>query len=135
MKLIKTLKDEYINANMQRFIAQDETVEEVESFFLTPLTQEETNLPMNVYLRCIKNFNGEPPFLRFQNNRSSRFNTNWVKIYLNGRVDNYENKAIPFLEEEMYSLLVWIELNKEAISKHYYQEYSSCDICKNLKNI
>lgn len=66
MKLIKTLKDEYINANMQRFIVQDETVEEAESFFLTPLTQEETNLPMCIYLRCIKNFNGEPPFLRFK---------------------------------------------------------------------
>ncbi len=135
MKPIKTLKDEYINANMLGFVAPDETVEEAECFFLTPLNQKETGLPMYVNLRCIENFNGEPPFLRFQNDRKIRFNTNWVKMYLDGTLDNYENKVIIFSEEEIQTLKDWITLNNEAITKHYYQECDSCEVCKMLKNL
>ena len=98
MKPIKTLQDEYVNANMLGFVAPDETVEDAERFFLTPLNQKETGLPMCVHLRCNENFNGEPPFLRFQNDRKTRYNTNWVKMYLDGTLDNYENKEIIFSE-------------------------------------
>ena len=44
MKPIKTLKDEYINSNMLELFEQDEVIEEVESFFLTPLNQQKTGL-------------------------------------------------------------------------------------------
>ncbi len=135
MKPIKTLQDEYINANMLGFVAPDETVEDAERFFLTPLNQKETGLPMCVHLRCNENFNGEPPFLRFQNDRKTRYNTNWVKMYLDGTLDNYENKEIIFSEEELQTLKDWITLNQEAISKHYYQEYDSLEVCQKLKNL
>lgn len=134
MNPIKTLQDEYINANMLGFVAPDETVEDAERFFLTPLNQKETGLPMCVHLRCNENFNGEPPFLRFQNDRKTRYNTNWVKMYLDGTLDNYENKEIIFSEKDLQTLKDWITLNKDAISKHYYQEYDSLEVCQKLKN-
>ena len=90
---------------------------------------------MCVHLRCNENFNGEPPFLRFQNDRKTRYNTNWVKMYLDGTLDNYENKEIMFSEEELQTLKDWITLNKDAISKHYYQEYDSLEVCQKLKNL
>ena len=40
MKPIKTLQDEYINANMLGFVAPDETVEDAERFFLTPINKK-----------------------------------------------------------------------------------------------
>lgn len=131
---IKTLKDEYIKADLYRCVEPYETVEEAEGFFLTPLNQKETGLPMCINLRCIDN-KGEPPFLRFQNDRNERFNYNWVKMYIDGTLDNYENKKIVFSDEEMQLLKDWIGLNKEAITKHYYQEYDSSSVCKRLKNL
>lgn len=131
---IKTLKDEYIKTGLYRYVEPDETVEEAEVFFLTPLNQKETGLPMCINLRCIEN-KGEPPFLRFQNDRSERFNYNWVKMYLDGTLDNYENKKIVFSDEEMQLLKDWIVLNKESITKHYYQEYDSPSVCKRLKKL
>ena len=86
-KEIKTLKDEYVKAGLCQCVEPFETVEDAESFLLTPLNQEETGLPMCVHLRCIEN-KEEPPFLRFQNDRNSRYNTNWVKMYIDGTLDN-----------------------------------------------
>lgn len=131
---IKTLKDEYIKYGLYRCIESYETVEETEGFFLTPLNQKETGLPMCINLRCIEN-KSEPPFLRFQNDRDERFNYNWVKMYLDSTLDNYENKMIVFSDEEMQLLKDWILLNKEAITKHYYQEYDSPSVCKRLKKL
>jgi len=131
---IKTLKDEYIKYDLYRFVEPYETVEEAEGFFLTPLNKKETGLPMCINLRCIEN-KGEPPFLRFQNDRDERFNYNWVKMYLDGTLDNYENKMIVFSDKEMQLLKDWIVLNKEPITKHYYQEYDSPSVCKRLKKL
>ena len=130
---IKTLKDEYIEAGLYRYVAPDETVEVAEGFFLTPLNQKETGLPMCIHLRCIEN-KGEPPFMRIQNDRSTRYNSNWIKMYLDGALDNYENKKIVFTNVEMQYLKDWIALNKEVITKHYHQEYDSIDVIRRLKN-
>lgn len=132
MKKIKSLKDEYENANLMRFVAPFETPVQAEGFFLTPLKQKETGLVMWVSLRCIEN-KCEQPFLRFQNDRNTRYNTNWVKIYIDGTLDNYENKKIIFTDAEMQALKDWITLNKDAIVKHYYQEYDSADVCEKIK--
>lgn len=131
---IKTLEDEYIKAGLYKYVSPDETVEEAEGFFLTWLNQNETGLAMCVNLRCIEN-RGEPPFLRFQNDRETRCNYNWVKMYLDGTLDNYENKEIIFLDEEMQLLKRWMVLNKDIITKHYYQEYDSPSVCKRLKKL
>ena len=133
-KEIKTLKDEYVKAGLCQCVEPFETVEDAESFLLTPLNQEETGLPMCVHLRCIEN-KEEPPFLRFQNDRNSRYNTNWVKMYIDGTLDNYENKKVVFTDAEMQALKDWITLNKEIIIKHYYQEYDSADVCREIKKL
>lgn len=54
-------------------------------------------------------------------------------MYLDGTLDNYENKVIIFSEEEIQTLKDWITLNNEAITKHYYQECDSCEVCKNVE--
>lgn len=133
-KEIKTIKDEYVKAGLCRCVEPFETVEDAESFFLTPLNQEETGLPMCVHLRCIEN-KEEPPFLRFQNDRNTKYNSNWVKMYIDGILDNYENKKIVFTDAEMQALKDWIILNKEIIIKHYYQEYDSADVCREIKKL
>lgn len=133
-KEIKTLKDEYVKAGLCQCVEPFETVEDAESFLLTPLNQEETGLPMCVHLRCIEN-KEEPPFLRFQNDRNSRYNTNWVNMYIDGTLDNYENKKVVFTDAEIQTLKDWITLNKEIIIKHYYQEYDSADVCREIKKL
>lgn len=133
-KEIKTLKDEYVKAGLCQCVEPFETVEDAESFFLTPLNQEETGLPMCVHLRCIEN-KEESPFLRFQNDRNTKYNSNWVKMYIDGILDNYENKKIVFTDAEMQALKDWIILNKEIIIKHYYQEYDSADVCREIKKL
>lgn len=132
--MISSLEDEYINTGLYKLVGNDETVEDVESFFLTPLTPNETGLPMCVNLRCLENKN-ELPFLRFQNDRESVPNYNWIKMYIDGTLHNYENKAVIFTDNELQSLKNWIVLNKAIIIKHYYQEYDSCDVCKLLKKV
>jgi hypothetical protein len=130
---IKTLKDELQNAKL--YTENDnETAEEYESFLLTPIEQDMSGLEMIVNLRCIENAK-ELPFLRFQNDREKIQNSNWIKIYINGNLANYENKKIIFTKKEMQALKTWIRLNKDVISKHYYQEYDSADVYKNLKSI
>ena len=129
---IKTLKDEYVKAGLCRCVEPFETVEDAESFFLTPLNQEETGLPMCVHLRCIEN-KEEPPFLRFQNDRNTKYNSNWVKMYIDGTLDNYENKKVVFTDAEMQALKDWVNLNREIIVKHYYQEYDSAEVCEKIK--
>ena len=131
---IKTLKDEYVKAGLCRCVEPFETVEDAESFFLTPLNQEETGLPMCVHLRCIEN-KEEPPFLRFQNDRNTKYNSNWVKMYIDGTLDNYENKKVVFTDAEMQALKDWVNLNREIIVKHYYQEYDSADVCREIKKL
>lgn len=133
-KEIKTLKDEYVKAGLCQCVEPFETVEDAESFLLTPLNQEETGLPMCVHLRCIEN-KDEPPFLRFQNDRNTKYNSNWVKMYIDGILDNYENKKIVFTDAEIQTLKDWITLNKEIIIKHYYQEYDSADVCREIKKL
>lgn len=132
MNEIKSLTDEYNYYGLNKDLAPDETPEEAEGFFLTPLKASEVHLAMNINLRCLEN-NGEKPFLRFQNDRNEKFNTNWIKIYLDGEINNYEVKTIAFTEQEMNELRLWIKLNEEAIKKHYYQEYDSADVCKEIK--
>ena len=46
-------------------------------------------------------------------------------MYIDGTLDNYENKTIIFSPEEMQALKNWIKLNKDLITMHYYQEYDS----------
>ena len=133
-KEIKTLKDEYVKAGLCQCVEPFETVEDAESFLLTPLNQEETGLPMCVHLRCIEN-KEEPPFLRFQNDRNTIYNSNWVKMFIDGILNNYENKKIVFTDAEMQALKDWIILNKEIIIKHYYQEYDSADVCREIKKL
>lgn len=133
-KEIKTLKDEYVKAGLCQCVEPFETVEDAESFLLTPLNQEETGLPMCVHLRCIEN-KEEPPFLRFQNDRNAKYNSNWVKMFIDGILNNYENKKIVFTDAEMQALKDWIILNKEIIIKHYYQEYDSADVCREIKKL
>lgn len=128
-----TLKDELLKSGLYDENS-DETAEETESFFLTPIGQKESGLPMCVNLRCLENI-GEPPFLRFQNDRFKRFNCNWIKIYLDGHIDNYENRKIIFTKQELQELKNWIVLNKKAIEKHYYQEYDSLEVLSKLKLI
>lgn len=131
MKKIKTLKDELENAGWK--IKEDiETAAGFEGFILTLIRSSEVGLAMNIYLRCVEN-KDEAPFLRFQNDKNSRFNSNWVKMYLDGKIDNYEEKTIIFSEPELNDLKKWIHQNKEAITKHYYQEYDSADVCKKIK--
>ena len=131
MKKIKTLKDELENAGWK--IEEDiETPVSFEGFFLTLIRSSEVGLAMNIYLRCVEN-KDEPLFLRFQNDKNSRFNSNWVKMYLDGKIDNYEEKTIIFSEPELNDLKKWIHQNKKAITKHYYQEYDSADVCKKIK--
>ena len=131
MKKIKTLKDELENAGWK--IEEDiETPAGFEGFFLTLIRSSDVGLAMNIYLRCVEN-KDEAPFLRFQNDKNSRFNSKWVKIYLDGKIDNYEEKTIIFSEPELNDLKKWIHQNKEAITKHYYQEYDSADVCKKIK--
>ena len=132
MNEIKSLADEYNYYGLNKDLAPDETPEEAEGFFLTPLKASEVHLAMNINLRCLEN-NGEKPFLRFQNDRNEKFNTNWIKIYLDGEINNYENKTILFTEEEMNSLKLWIKQNKDVITKHYYLEYSSCEVFEKIK--
>lgn len=132
MKKIKNLKDEYRNSNLYKCIEPWETPEEAEGFFLTPFTPKETGLAMWISLRCVEN-KGEPTFLRFQNDRNAKYNSNWVKMYIDGTLDNYENKKIVFSAAEMQALKNWIHLNKGIIIKHYYQEYDSADVCKKMK--
>lgn len=129
--MFKTLKDELIKANLYDENS-DETPKEAESFFLTPLNQKETGLPMCINLRCAEN-KGEPPFLRFQNDRNESFNYNWVKMYIDGTLDNYENKKIIFSEQELNELKKWVKLNKSAIIKHYFEEYDSSEVLHKLK--
>ncbi len=133
-KEIKTIKDEYVKAGLCQCVEPFETVEDAESFFLTPLNQEETGLPMCVHLRCIEN-KEEPPFLRFQNDRNTKYNSNWVKMFIDGILNNYENKKIVFTDAEIQTLKDWITLNKEIIIKHYYQEYDSADVCREIKKL
>ena len=133
-KEIKTLKDEYVKAGLCQCVEPFETVEDAESFLLTPLNQEETGLPMCVHLRCIDN-KDEPPFLRFQNDRNTKYNSNWVKMFIDGILNNYENKKIVFTDAEIQTLKDWITLNKEIIIKHYYQEYDSADVCREIKKL
>ena len=133
-KEIKTIKDEYVKAGLCQCVEPFETVEDAESFLLTPLNQEETGLPMCLHLRCIEN-KEEPPFLRFQNDRNTKYNSNWVKMFIDGILDNYENKKIVFTDAEMQALKDWIILNKEIIIKHYYQEYDSADVCREIKKL
>ena len=133
-KEIKTLKDEYVKAGLCQCVEPFETVEDAESFLLTPLNQEETGLPMCVHLRCIEN-KEEPPFLRFQNDRNTKYNSNWVKMFIDGILNNYENKKIVFTDAEKQALKDWIILNKEIIIKHYYQEYDSADVCREIKKL
>ncbi len=133
-KEIKTIKDEYVKAGLCQCVEPFETVEDAESFLLTPLNQEETGLPMCVHLRCIEN-KEESPFLRFQNDRNTKYNSNWVKMYIDGILNNYENKKIVFTDAEMQALKDWIILNKEIIIKHYYQEYDSADVCREIKKL
>ena len=133
-KEIKTLKDEYVKAGLCQCVEPFETVEDAESFLLTPLNQEETGLPMCVHLRCIEN-KEEPPFLRFQNDRNTKYNSNWVKMFIDGTLDNYENKKVVFTDAEIQTLKDWITLNKEIIIKHYYQEYDSADVCREIKKL
>lgn len=130
---IKTLQDELINAGWYE-MTSDETAEQAEGFFLTPIRQSKSGLSMNVYLRCLEN-KSELPFLRFQNDRNERFNYNWVKMYIDGTLDNYENKKIVFTADEIQTLKDWIALNKEVITKHYYQEYDSADVCREIKKL
>ena len=131
MKKIKTLKDELENAGWK--IEEDiETPAGFEGFFLTLIRSSEVGLAMNIYLRCVEN-KDEAPFLRFQNDKNSRVNSNWVKMYRDGKIDNYEEKTIIFSEPELNDLKKWIHQNKEAITKHYYQEYDSADVCKKIK--
>ncbi len=130
---IETLQDELINAGLYE-ASSYESAEDAEGFFLTTITKKETGLAMCIFLRCVEN-KGDPPFLRFQNDRKLKPNCNWVKMYLDGTLDNYENKNIVFSENEMQELKTWIALNKEAICKHYYQEYDSIDVYKVLKNV
>ena len=54
-------------------------------------------------------------------------------MYIDGTLDNYENKKIVFSAAEMQALKNWIHLNKGIIIKHYYQEYDSADVCKKMK--
>lgn len=131
---IKTLKDENVKAGLCLCFEPFETVEDAESFFLTPLNQEETGLPMCVHLRCIDN-KDEAPFLRFQNDRNTKYNTNWVKMFIDGTLDNYENKKVVFTDAEMQALKDWVNLNREIIVKHYYQEYDSADVCREIKKL
>ena len=131
MKKIKTLKDELENAGW-KFEEEIETPAGFEGFFLTLIRSSEVGLEMNIYLRCVEN-KDEPPFLWFQNDKNSRFNSNWVKMYLDGKIDNYEEKTIIFSEPELNDLKKWIHQNKEAITKHYYKEYDSADVCKKIK--
>ena len=133
-KEIKTLKDEYVKAGLCQCVEPFETVEDAESFLLTPLNQEETGLPMCVHLRCIEN-KEEPPFLRFQNDRNAKYNSNWVKMFIDCILNNYENKKIVFTDAEKQALKDWIILNKEIIIKHYYQEYDSADVCREIKKL
>ena len=133
-KEIKTLKDEYVKAGLCQCVEPFETVEDAESFLLTPLNQEETGLPMCVHLRCIEN-KEEPPFLRFQNDRNTKYNSNWVKMFIDGILNNYENKKVVFTDAEIQTLKDWIILNKEIIIKHYYQEYDSADVCREIKKL
>ena len=133
-KEIKTIKDEYVKAGLCQCVEPFETVEDAESFLLTPLNQEETGLPMCVHLRCIEN-KEEPPFLRFQNDRNTKYNSNWVKMFIDGILNNYENKKIVFTDAEIQTLKDWITLNKEIIIKHYYQEYDSADVCREIKKL
>ena len=132
MQKIKCLKDEYTYYGLEKCLAPDETPEMAEGFFLTAFKANELNLTMNVFLRCLEN-KGDKPFLRFQNDKNSKFNSNWIKIYINGKIDNYENKTIVFSESELNNLKKWIHQNQEAITKHYYQEYDSADVCKKIK--
>ena len=129
---IKTLQDELINAGWYE-MTSDETAEQTEGFFLTSIRQSKSGLSMNVYLRCLEN-KGELPFLRFQNDKHTRCNSNWIKMYLDGTLDNYENKKIVFSDSEMQLLKDWIALNKVTITKHYYQEYDTPAVCRRLKN-
>jgi hypothetical protein len=132
MNEIKGLTDEYNYYGLNKHLAPDETPEDAEGFFLTRIKAKDVNLAMNINLRCIEN-NGDKPFLRFQNDRNEKFNTNWIKIYLDGNLDNYENKIIVFTEEEMNDLKLWIKQNKDVIAKHYYQEYFSTETWQKLK--
>ena len=132
MHKIKSLTDEYNYYGLNKHLTPDETPEDAEGFFLTRIKAKDVNLAMNINLRCIEN-KGDKPFLRFQNDKSSRFNSNWIKIYIDGKIDNYENKTIVFSESELNNLKKWIHQNQEAITKHYYQEYDSADVCKKIK--
>jgi len=91
-------------------------------------------LPMNINLRNKQN-GSERPFLRFQNDRNPEFNYNWVKMYIDGEMNNNENKEIVFSQEKIALLKKWVELNKEAILKHYYQEYDTKTVCKLLQPV
>ena len=132
MYKITSLDDEYVYYELNKFLAPDETATDAEGFFLTPFKASELNLAMNVSLRCIENKN-DPSFLRFQNDRNASFNSNWVKMYLDGRIDNYEAKTITFTKQEINELRLWIKLNEDTIKKHYYQKYDSVDVCKKIK--
>ena len=132
MQKIKSLTDEYNYYGLNKHLAPDETPEDAEGFFLTRIKAKDVNLAMNINLRCIEN-NGDKPFLRFQNDRNEKFNTNWIKIYLDGNLDNYENKTIIFSESELNNLKKCIHQNQEAITKHYYQEYFSTEAWQKLK--
>ena len=116
-----------LGSNQEAF---ERVVEAIEAAGYVP--GKDVNLAMNINLRCIEN-NGDKPFLRFQNDRNEKFNTNWIKIYLDGNLDNYENKIIVFTEEEMNDLKLWIKQNKDVIAKHYYQEYFSTEAWQKLK--
>ena len=120
---VKNLTEELINAGLYKAYHY-ETAKENELWHLTSFSQSKTGLAMKIYLRCIPN-KGEPPFLRFQNDRESHITYNWIKMYIDGTLDNYENKTIIFSPEEMQALKNWIKLNKDLITMHYYQEYDS----------
>ena len=76
MQKIKSLTDEYNYYGLNKHLAPDETPEDAEGFFLTRIKAKDVNLAMNINLRCIEN-NGDKPFLRFQNDRNEKFNTNF----------------------------------------------------------
>jgi len=110
-----------------------ETPLEEEGYWLTPFDKEDTNLPMIVNLRCIHFEDENEIFLRFQNDRKNKINTNYVKMLIDGTIINKHNQEIVFDEDELNQLRAWVKQNREIIKRHWNGKIDSITALETCK--
>jgi hypothetical protein len=100
-------------------------------FYLTPMRQDETGLPMIIYpaLRCHKRC--KPELLILTNHSSSYDAVNSISIPIENLPSLVE--GIPQLEFE--AVKKFIKLNKKLLVSHWNGNIDSADLCRGIKSV